>query len=1366
MRKVVIFLLGLLMLNNCSKESIKKVETLKTVKLTFSKLVLDNATVTVADLLAHIKEEEKAGFAIRSLSSSDANILSVTGKAPNYQLTVKKYGQVTLTMVLSKEGYEEVTLKAVLVIEEPVLIFRKLVTAKSSITSQEILSQIDNHTGYKVKAITLKDTGFGSVTGATPNLKITLTKYGNFTADIVLSKTGHLDATIKDAAFERTVSPAPDDLTFTTLQKTYSSGGRFTANEILGQINGTKEGYRLKAIQDLSPTGIASIAPDEKSIQFIKAGNFTATLVLGHDAKDEVTVKGAQFEITKEKAPTNLSFDKLTLADKFKVTAVELLGNLRGTKAGYQLKAVSFADSSYGTVTGTRPDFVLNLKKPGDFTVNLTLEHDTKKDVPILATIQLVVTKLSFSKYIHTASDGKTIKGVDLMKNILGAVGYSLKSITLKDTSFGTVSGTDITLKKTGAFNATLTLSKAGKDEDIAAEIEAVLPRLTFPKFTIGYKSTLTKAEILAKVAGNSTGYRIKEITLDSGASDYATVTATGLDIKKVGSFGATITLTNPNYFEVSIANAQFQIDRNPAPTDLRFNKFIRTDKFTITAVDLLGNLRGTKSGYQLKAVSFVDSSYGTVTGIQPHFVLNLKKPGDFTVNVTLEHDTKKEVSISAAIQLVVTKLSFSKYIHTASDGKTIKGVDLMKNILGAVGYSLKSITLKDTSFGTVDGTAPNLTVTLKKTGVFNATLTLSKGITTKDIAAEIEAVLPNLTFPKFTIGYKSTLTKAEILAKVTGNSTGYSIQTITLGGGADAYATATATGLDIKKVGAFTATLVLTNPNYFEMSIANAQFQIDKNPAVKDLSFTTLQKAYTGGGSFTANEIWGQINGTKTGYTLKAIENLSPSGIARIAADKKSLQFTKVGNFTATLTLQHPTKVDARIANAKFEIVKGTYTGVLKFLDLTRYVTGGAGSGTITGTQLMAQIVRAASRGFTLKSVALDNSSFATVSGTKPNFTLNLNKAGSFTATIVLEHANYADVTIKGAKFAYSIFEKTYSGGGGNGKGIYGILEASDGSLWATGSGTGTNSILVLNLSKDGGILLEKYYTGETGLDIVEASDGSLWVAGYQHNASSHGNARILKLSKDGGILLDKTFGASNRDDGASSIIEASDGSLWVAGHTASQGAGKSDVWVSNLSKDNGSVLLEKTYGGSDWDVARSIIEASDGSIWVAGYTYSQGAGKKDAWVLNLNKDNGSVLFNGTYGDSGDDDAYSIIEASDGSIWVAGYTYSQGAGKIYTWVLKLDSDNGSVLLDKTYGKSEPEGAESIIEGSDRSIWVAGYSSSKTRVLNLHKDDGSVLLDKIYSKGELNSIIEDKDGNIWVAGKKGNDAWLLGGVNK
>ena len=43
---------------------------------------------------------------------------------------------------------------------------------------------------------------------------------------------------------------------------------------------------------------------------------------------------------------------------------------------------------------------------------------------------------------------------------------------------------------------------------------------------------------------------------------------------------------------------------------------------------------------------------------------------------------------------------------------------------------------------------------------------------------------------------------------------------------------------------------------------------------------------------------------------------------------------------------------------------------------------------------------------------------SFGQVSGTKPNFTLTLKQTGNFTATLVLEHTKFSDVTISGAQF------------------------------------------------------------------------------------------------------------------------------------------------------------------------------------------------------------------------------------------------------------------------------------------------------------------------------------------------------------
>lgn len=46
-----------------------------------------------------------------------------------------------------------------------------------------------------------------------------------------------------------------------------------------------------------------------------------------------------------------------------------------------------------------------------------------------------------------------------------------------------------------------------------------------------------------------------------------------------------------------------------------------------------------------------------------------------------------------------------------------------------------------------------------------------------------------------------------------------------------------------------------------------------------------------------------------------------------------------------------------------------------------------------------------------------------------------------------------------------------------------------------------------------------------------------------------------------------------------------------------------------------------EKTYGGSNADIAYSAQQTSDGGFIVAGYTYSFGAGGNDIWLIKLNQ-------------------------------------------------------------------------------------------------------------------------------------------------
>jgi hypothetical protein len=150
------------------------------------------------------------------------------------------------------------------------------------------------------------------------------------------------------------------------------------------------------------------------------------------------------------------------------------------------------------------------------------------------------------------------------------------------------------------------------------------------------------------------------------------------------------------------------------------------------------------------------------------------------------------------------------------------------------------------------------------------------------------------------------------------------------------------------------------------------------------------------------------------------------------------------------------------------------------------------------------------------------------------------------------------------------------------------------------------------------------------------------------------------VKIDGSGNVQWTKTIGGSS-DDFAYSIIQSSDGGYVVAGETNSFGAGSSDFWVVKLDS-SGNVVWTKTIGWSSGDYANSIIQSSDGGYVVAGYTWSFGAGGPDFYVVKLDS-SGNVIWTKTIGGSDHDEAYSIIQSSDGGYVVAGYTESFGAG-------------------------------------------------------------------------------------------------------
>ncbi|MGR3311050.1 MAG: hypothetical protein ACUZ77_09760, partial [Candidatus Brocadiales bacterium] len=122
-------------------------------------------------------------------------------------------------------------------------------------------------------------------------------------------------------------------------------------------------------------------------------------------------------------------------------------------------------------------------------------------------------------------------------------------------------------------------------------------------------------------------------------------------------------------------------------------------------------------------------------------------------------------------------------------------------------------------------------------------------------------------------------------------------------------------------------------------------------------------------------------------------------------------------------------------------------------------------------------------------------------------------------------------------------------------------------------------------------------------------------------------------------------------------------------------------------------------TYGGGNSDIANSIQQTLDGGYIIAGWTSSFGAGDYDFWVLKLRQD-GIIEWQKTYGGDNWEGARSIQQTIDGGYIVGGTTRSSGAGNYDFWVLKLDS-SGNIQWQKTYGGGNSEGIRSIQQTND-----------------------------------------------------------------
>ena len=179
------------------------------------------------------------------------------------------------------------------------------------------------------------------------------------------------------------------------------------------------------------------------------------------------------------------------------------------------------------------------------------------------------------------------------------------------------------------------------------------------------------------------------------------------------------------------------------------------------------------------------------------------------------------------------------------------------------------------------------------------------------------------------------------------------------------------------------------------------------------------------------------------------------------------------------------------------------------------------------------------------------------------------------------------------------------------------------------------------------------------------------------------------------GFITFERTYGGGGWDKGCA-VQQTSDGSYIIAGFTESFGAGLSDVYLIKTDA-NGNLLWQKTYGGSGDDRGASIRQTYDGGYIIVGFTESFGAGLRDVYLIKTDA-YGNVEWTKTYGGSYCDFGESVQQTLDGGYIIAGGTCSFGAGGEDVYLIKTDA-YGNVSPKISIRVAQPGGVKSMLRG-------------------------------------------------------------------
>ncbi|WP_312342648.1 T9SS C-terminal target domain-containing protein [Chryseobacterium binzhouense] len=347
--------------------------------------------------------------------------------------------------------------------------------------------------------------------------------------------------------------------------------------------------------------------------------------------------------------------------------------------------------------------------------------------------------------------------------------------------------------------------------------------------------------------------------------------------------------------------------------------------------------------------------------------------------------------------------------------------------------------------------------------------------------------------------------------------------------------------------------------------------------------------------------------------------------------------------------------------------------------------------------------------------------------------------------------------------------WQKTFGGSGDDQ--ARSIITTSDGGYAITGNTSSNDGNISLNqgdydywvvkIDASGNLQWQKTYGGsgnDMAYSIIQSPDGTYAVTGQ--SSSNNGNVTgnlgghdfwIVKLDNTGNILWEKSVGTSSTESSLS-IINSSTNGFIVSGYTYPPN-GFPDFFITKLSSA-GVVEWQRTYGGSNTEICTQIISSSDGGYLATGYTDSNDGnitsnhGSYDFWLLKLDE-SGNIQWQKTYGGTGDDRAYSVIQTLDGGYAIGGSSTSNDGDVVSNhslmdfWIVKVNN-TGVIQWNKNIGGNGNDQCNSIIQEANGDYIVTGFSNSANREIARPVAGGTdFLVVRLSNAGEFKPYWDD-----------------------